>query len=200
MKNLSDKKDRLERFVRDNREAFDSEIPSDAFWNKLESRLDNELPPITKDEPKNGVVELNSRKIIRFDWRMVGMLFIGLGLGYLFFLNAEYGLFRDPQMALTAPAYAREFNRYNSMIEEKRNDLFKLANENPEIYEDFAGELDQLEQNYKRLRTELTKTPNQDDLINAMIQNLQWQIDILNQQLKIINRINGNDKQNEVYL
>jgi hypothetical protein len=200
MKKLSDKKDRLERFVRDNREAFDSEIPSEAFWDKIESKLGPELPPGSNDMPNTGWGILNSRKIIWFDWRMVGMLFIGLGLGYLFFLNAEYGFFRDPQMAITAPSYAKEFTRYNSLIEEKRNDLFRLANENPEIYEDFSSELEQLEQNYNRLRKELPKTPNQDELIKAMIQNLQWQIDILNQQLKIINRINGNENQDEIYL
>src|SRR5690606_14508504 len=125
---------------------------------------------------------------------------IGLGLGYLFFLNAEYGIMKDPQMALTAPSYAREYTRYNTLIEEKRNDLYRLANENPEMYKDFSDELNQLEQNYKRLRNELTKTPNQDELINAMIQNLQWQIDILNQQLNIINRINENERQDEIYL
>jgi hypothetical protein len=39
------------------------------------------------------------------------------------------------------------------------------------------------------LKDQLPKNPNQEELLKAMIQNLQWQIDLLNQQLNIIQKI-----------
>jgi hypothetical protein len=46
----------------------------------------------------------------------------------------------------------------------------------------------------------LSNAPNQEALLEAMVQNLQWQVDLLNQQLDILQRINkvknDNDKEN----
>jgi hypothetical protein len=46
----------------------------------------------------------------------------------------------------------------------------------------------------------LSNAPNQEALLEAMVQNLQLQVDLLNQQLEILQRINkvknDNDKEN----
>ena len=38
------KKDNLERFVRDNREAFDDKEPPGNLWKKIEAGLDQQIP------------------------------------------------------------------------------------------------------------------------------------------------------------
>ncbi|GGC11349.1 hypothetical protein [Dyadobacter sediminis] len=197
MKSSSDKKDRLERFVRDNRDGFDTFLPQDSLWGQIESKLHNEIP----------VVSEKSRKKIRrlnnpyFDWRIAAGVFLALGVGFLVYLNNEYGITRDPRVALKVPTYAREFNQYNNAIEQKREEIIKLARNNPEIYKDFSADLESLEVSYRNLRSSLSTAPNQEALLEAMVRNLQLQVDLLNQQLHILQRINkvkdDNDKENK---
>ncbi|GAB2794978.1 hypothetical protein GCM10027275_45090 [Rhabdobacter roseus] len=191
MKKSSDKKDRLERFVRDNREGFDAFEPSDALWERIEEQLGEAAPVV----PKKSRPAWWGKAY--FDWRIAAGLVLAIGLSYLSYLNKEYGVTRDPKVALTAPTYAREFTQYNQAIEEKRNELIRLTSDNPALYNEFATDLEHLEHSYKNLRSELPQAPNQEALIQAMIQNLQWQIDLLNQQLTILQRIKQADKRHE---
>jgi len=191
MKKSSDKKDRLERFVRDNRDGFDAFLPQDSLWDRIESQI-----PAVTTEPQKKVRRLNNPY---FDWRIAAGVILALGTGYLFYLNNEYGVTRDPGVALKVPAYAREFNQYNTLIDEKRNEIIKLASNNPELYKDFSSDLKSLENSYQNLKSDLGNAPNQEALIRAMIENLQYQVDLLNQQLSILQRINKASKGNEKY-
>ena len=196
MKNSSDKKDRLERFVRDNRDGFDTFLPQDSLWSQIESQLHNEIP-IVPESSKKKIRRLSNPY---FDWRIAAGVFLALGIGFLVYLNNEYGITRDPNVALKVPAYAREFNQYNVAIDQKREEIIKLARNNPELYKDFSADLESLESSYKNLRSNLSNAPNQEALLEAMVQNLQLQVDLLNQQLEILQRINkvknDNDKEN----
>jgi hypothetical protein len=193
MKKSSDNKDRLERFVRDNREDFDTLEPSDALWGRITADLGEPEPlpatPIQKASRNWGSAY--------FSWRIAAGLLLALGVSYLFYLNQEYGVTRDPRVALNVPTYAREFTQYNQAIEEKRNELVRLTSDNPELYKEFSTDLDRLEKSYGNLRSELPKAPNQEALIQAMIQNLQWQVELLNQQLTILQRIKRADQRHE---
>ena len=202
MKKSSDKKDRLERFVRDNREDFDRLEPDDSLWERvwygLPARLEDEVDPTPESTPSTKVPpRFRNWGRAYFDWRVAAGLLLALGVSYLVYLNKEYGVTRDPQVVLNAPTYAREFTQYNEAIEQKRRELVKLTTDNPDLYEEFSTDLDRLEKSYGNLRSELDKAPNQEALVQAMIQNLQWQIDLLNQQLTILQRIKKADKRHE---
>ena len=84
-------------------------------------------------------------------------------------------------------------------IDEKRDEIIKLTRNNPELYKDFSADLKSLETSYGNLRSNLSNAPNQEALLQAMVQNLQWQVDLLNQQINILQRINkvknGDDKE-----
>jgi hypothetical protein len=197
MKKNSDKKDRLERFVRDNRDGFDSFLPQDGLWDLIESRIPGGAQ---QPEPKkNGKILKSWSSNAYFDWRIAAGLIMALGIGFLVYLNNEYGVTRDPAVALKVPQYAREFNTFNVAIDEKREEIIKLTRDNPELYKDFSADLKSLETSYRNLRSNLSNAPNQEALLQAMVQNLQWQVDLLNQQIKILQRINqvknGYDKE-----
>jgi hypothetical protein len=191
MKKSSDKKDRLERFVRDNRDGFDVFLPQDSLWDRIENNI-----PSEPAEPSKKVKRLSNPY---FDWRMAACVIFALGTGYLFYLNNEYGVTRDPGVALKVPAYAREFNQYNVMIDEKRSEIIRLASNNPELYKDFSADLESLESSYQNLKSDLGNAPNQEALVRAMIENLQYQVDLLNRQLNILQRINKAAESHEKY-
>ena len=197
MKKYSDKKDRLERFVRDNREGFDSFVPKDDLWDQIEMKIHG-ATPLTEPK-KNGKILKSWGRNAYFDWRVAAGVFLALGIGFLVYLNNEYGVTRDPAIALKVPTYAREFNQYTVAINEKRDEIIKLTRNNPELYKDFSADLKNLETSYGNLRSNLSNAPNQEALLQAMVKNLQWQVDLLNQQINILQRINkvknGDDKE-----
>jgi hypothetical protein len=190
MKKSSDKKDRLERFVRDNREGFDAFLPQDSLWDRIEKQIPAQSQPyLTK----------NARRLSSpyFDWRIAAGILVVLGAGFLFFLNEQYGVTRDPGMALNVPAYAKEFNQYNLAIDAKRDEIVKLAKDNPELYRNFSADLKGLEISYRNLKSDLGSAPNKDALVEAMIQNLQLQMELLNQQIIILQRFKNATEHHE---
>ena len=176
------KKDKLERFVRDNRSGFDTEEPDARLWRKIESGLSLHDSPAPLNNKR-------WKRQITYDWRVAAAVLLLILAGILVYVNGEYGLSRDPQMALQIPAYAKEVNQYTQIINEKRIRIQKLASQKPELYSDFALELDRLEKAYVGLRSELPQSPDPEILLHAMVRNLQWQVDLLNQQIIIIEKI-----------
>lgn len=220
MKKSSDRKDKLERFVRDNREAFDTFDLHDTFWERIESKLDTPPlhPGINKNqahppenpadtpltEPKGESHILHSQgkpksrsKKLYFDWRIAAGIILAIGASWIFYLNNEYGLSRDPKVAFAIPAYAKEFNQYTQTIDRKRGQLIKLTSDNPELYKEFSTDLDRLATSYQNLRSDLPQSPDQQALVQAMIKNLQWQIDLLNQQLLILEQLKNTNHHEE---
>ncbi len=65
----------------------------------------------------------------------------------------------------------------------------QLEKENPELYKQFVTDITKLDSSYNVLKRELPANPNREQLLEAMIRNLQVQMDLLNQQLQIIQQI-----------
>lgn len=193
MKSSFDRKDRLERFVRDNRTEFESEEPDDQLWNRIEARLHPEAPA----HKKSSASQNRWRRQISYDWRVAATVLVLFTLGLFTYVNNRYGLSRDPEMALQAPTFAREVSEYTRVINERRSELKKLTANKPDLYRDFAAELDRLEMAYTGLRSELPESPDPETHLHAMVQNLQWQVNLLNQQITIIEKIKkANEKKN----
>lgn len=181
-------KDKLERFIRDNREDFDKEEPRPDLWSKIEQGIT--LPePKPKEAPPR---QLNSRLRFgswAFDWRVAASVAVLLLAGTFLYFNYHYGVTEQPEVVAVSPVYAKEFAHYTRLIDDKRTELKHLTESNPALYQQFATDLDRLEHSYQGLKADLPQNPNQEVLIQAMIQNLQLQIDLLNQQLDVIQRI-----------
>lgn len=191
------KKDNLERFVRDNREAFDDKEPPGDLWNKIETglnkqRSDRETPfqQIYKNPSKLGRSGLG-RQIgwPNLDWRVAASIAVLLLAGAFLYMNQQYGVTRQPEVVAASPTYAKAVVEYTQLIDDKRNELKQMTEGNPALYQEFATDLDRLENSYQSLKADLPQNPNQEVLIQAMIQNLQLQINLLNEQLRVIQRI-----------
>lgn len=182
-------KDRLERFVRDNQDDFDSYEPSKALWKKIEVE-------VAKQQP-NGK-RLNG-KIVKFGGARWG---VSIAAGIAILLTIGYGIITyraipsdlasfnpGPVPSAYKSTYGKELVEFASLIEQKREELKGLEKEDPQLYHQFDAELQALDKNYQNLKNELPQNPNPEDLLKAMVQNLTMQIDLLNQQLQIIQKI-----------
>ncbi|RAJ98069.1 hypothetical protein LX87_02977 [Larkinella arboricola] len=176
-------KDRLERFVRDNREDFDVFEPRADLWKDLEKELGHKERPLW--------MGLNTPSWMgrRMIWQIAASIALVVGLGGFWYFNARYGVTEQPEIVALSPTYARTVTQYTRLIEDKRTELKTILESDPALYQQFAADLDRLEKTYQKLKQELPKTPNQEIMIQAMVENLRTQIDLLNQQLMIIQRI-----------
>jgi hypothetical protein len=96
------------------------------------------------------------------------------------------------------PTYAKEVYHFTQLIELKQNELKQIEKEHPELYRQFVKDINRLDSSYQALKTELPKNANRELLLEAMIQNLKLQTELLNQQLSIIKQLNQkNTKQND---
>ena len=185
----------IERFIRDNREAFDHMEPSPALWDKVGQAIGEE--------------KKNTTRVVRMSWArwaVAATLFLALAG------TVSYMLLREPvidtQIAKTPevkqnsviepvdtivsqidPQYAKLVSQFTEVIETKQAELRKLEKDDPALYKQFSGDIYKLDSAYQVLRSTLNANPNTEQLLQAMISNLQMQIDLLNQQLSIIKKI-----------
>lgn len=87
-----------------------------------------------------------------------------------------------------------EMAHYASLVEIKHRELKKIEKDEPLLYKQFAGDVNKLDNVYNSLKKQLPSNPNREQLLEAMIQNLQLQMRLLNHQLDIIKQINHSKK------
>lgn len=193
---------RLEKFIKENRDAFDDEMPADKIWQGIENAL-----------PKNKKAKLVNISF-KVKWSIAAAIIVLAGIGLFFKIQQSTPTFIDTtkkidtaastEIATVAPDAAPEMNEFAKLIAMKQDELKRLSKEQPGLYQQFTKDINQLDSNYTNLKEKLSIAPNKELLIGAMIQNLQLQLQVLNQQLHIINQIknskNDSHEKNETFM
>jgi hypothetical protein len=181
---------RLEDFIKANREEFDDLEPSAGLWDRIEQQM-----PAT-------VVNISPNKEAKtfslgFVLRVAAMVIVVMGAGFGLYLKMSKPA--GINLASINPEYAKQQVQYTSLIETKRTELKELTKSDPQLYEEFSGEIVKMEASYKKLKKDLATSPNQERVLRAMIRNLQIQTEVLNQQLQVIEQFNDikNGQKNE---
>ncbi len=189
--NNNHKNNNIERFIRDNREAFDNMIPNPTLWNKIGEVVGE----------KKKTTRVISMSWVR--WAVAATLFLALAgtLTYMLFFKPVTektplaGQTKTGSEAIDLvlnqidPQYAKIISQFMEVIGEKQSELKAIEKDNPELYQKFSGDIQRLDSSYNVLRSTLNANPNTEQLLQAMISNLQMQIDLLNQQLSIIKQV-----------
>lgn len=183
----------LEKFIRDNREQFDNDEPRPQVWSELEKQL---APPETKGK-------VLAMKFLRLGIAAAIVVLAGIGVFYLVIgpsgesdpVAQSQGTKTNPLtnenklLEEINPGYAKEVYHFTQLIELKQTELKQIEKENPVLYKQFLGDINKLDSSYLLLKKELPVNPNREELLEAMIQNLRLQTELLNQQLFIIKQI-----------
>jgi hypothetical protein len=190
----------LEQFIRDHRSAFDTDEPGEHVWKNLEQQLIAKDQKEQKKATNGGLIKM--LKVLR--WSAAAAILILAGIGIYSLLNKrpiEGPAYADNQSNKETPAvnerllkeinpgYAQEVVQFTQLIELKQNELKEIEKENPNLYKMFVADINKLDSSYNALKKELPENPNREQLLEAMIENLRLQTEILNQQLSIINQI-----------
>lgn len=179
----------LDNFIRDNREAFDGEEPSPRIWKDLQQQLQME----TKSAPKKNSGKLLTITIVKWSAAAAILVLAGLGVFHLIDKPTSNGTAEvktnGELLQKINPTYANEVYHFTQLIELKQSELKQIEKDNPELYQQFLGDISQLDSSYNILKKELPSNPNREQLLEAMIENLKMQTELLNQQLQIIQQI-----------
>lgn len=87
-----------------------------------------------------------------------------------------------------------EMYHYAKLVEIKQKELKTIEKDEPLLYQQFSTDVDKLDSSYHALQQQLPKNPNREQILEAMLQNLQLQMGLLNHQLDIIKQINHSKK------
>lgn len=172
----------LKRFIEDNREEFDDKTPAGKVWENIEASF----------SPKK-----ETRSIIRpfYKWSMAAAAMLVLSSGVYFMIFNKSASVEPVNKAAPGSApevtesFTPEMSQFVKLIDMKQEELKKLSAEQPELYRKFTKDLNQLDSSYNTLKKQLNAAPNREMLLEAMVQNLQLQLSVLNQQLNIIHQI-----------
>lgn len=169
----------LEEFIKVNREEFDHKEPRDKLWTRIESDLDE-------------------RSGYGWIWKAAAVLLLAV-CSFLIWERNQYQsidsstvseVHLDPEFMETELYYTQLISQQRVMVEE-----FDLND--PELKESFRRDLAALDTTYQELKLEYVETSNE-AVLQALIDNLQLRMELLNQQVLILEQIK-NDYRNETY-
>lgn len=162
---------RLEDFVKANREEFDNLEPSEKVWKNIEE---------------------NTRKIrkitpVAYLLRIAAVVFVVVGFSVLIKLGTiktgQMAKQTDPEMVelIEAEAY------YASQVSEKMEEIRKCYDIHPELKEEIEGDLSELQQMYNSLKSDLNENVAKKTVIEAMIENNRYRLKMVDEVLEQIN-------------
>jgi hypothetical protein len=191
-------KENLQEFIGNNRDDFDTEKLPSGLWDKIENDL-----PINKKKMK--LFNLFSLQQLA---AAVTVTAVGLAI-FLVIENKklEHTISQSKnsteqsakqELQELNPDYAKEIDQFTRIIQIKQTELEILKKDNPALYNEFIGNIKELDAQYTGLQKQLAGTPEKEQLIEAMLQNLRLQTELLNEQLTISKQIKqSKNKRNE---
>ncbi|HZI25578.1 MAG TPA: hypothetical protein VFD46_10890 [Chryseolinea sp.] len=167
--------DRLEDFIRKNRDSFDDKAPSEKAWRNIEASM--------KFKNKSGWSTLTL-------WRAAAIVFMIL---------SAYLLVPKPVIKNQATdVAASEFNDVEAFYFQQISEKVELIDgfQKSEGLNGFTQDFKQLEAMYMILKEEMKSRPSQ-KVKDALVLNLLVRINLLNQQLSKLDKEYGKDGEKE---
>ena len=187
----------VEQFIEDNKSFLDTEEPPAGLWDRIDDELSSEEVKTSK------IVEMTPKKSvsIKVVWQMAAS-FLLLLISALFFqhwyLNnntettAEAPTITiEEQIANIAPELVEAESYYSQQISQKLVQLrsMDLADTGIDL-KGFEEEIASLDKVYAQMKTDLVDSQANERVLQAMIENLQIRMELLNRQLQILEKVN----------
>ncbi len=186
----------FEKIINKNRDAYDSDEPADGHFERFQSKLSSLHKEI--DEEKIKVLQF----LYKHWWKLAAAIIILIGFGFLFFdeFYNKAGTNSAQSTEIILSPELKEVGIYYSSITDERFDMInRLVSDSMEgmkIKEMVDIELSELNENYGELLQEYKNNPDDDRIINAIINNYRIRADILDNIIKKLNELKNNKNEN----
>ncbi|MGW8123001.1 hypothetical protein ACV07N_10125 [Roseivirga echinicomitans] len=166
-------RDKLEDFIKDNKERFDTETPSGELWNKIQKGLDQDLPP--------------KRNSTHWFWKIaVAVLLIAVA-----YLGSEKYFSADSNRESTAMQEFKELESfYTQLISDKKIKLSEEV-ESGEYFSFLEADIQSLDQFYEELKIAFESGQETPQLKSALVHLLKQKLYLIEKQLEILDETKG---------
>jgi hypothetical protein len=178
--------DKLEKYILDNREAFDDLEPDPSVWERVDTR-------------KARIIRINWKD---FAWKAaaVAVIFFASYFFHDFMASRkQQNQVQTGEINGEASPMIRELIEaeayYSSQISTKKDEVFRLTAHNPVIRHEVDMEMVDLDRVYDELKKDLKDNAANEEVIEAMIQNYRLKLEILEEMLLVLKQ--SNETQNE---
>lgn len=202
---------KLEQHIRDNREELDMQIPDyDRLWKGIEDQLPGEAAIVdvtAKPAGQRKVYRIAEKPKKRSLWKREPVLRWAASLIVAISVGMGWNLMNAPILPMDVsvaeadteveeksssglPADFADMEAfYRDAITDHKSQLVAYHEEGISLDDRFSIDFDQLQQDYTSLQKELNVSEHPELVIDAMVQNLTMQLDIVQQQLRILKSI-----------
>lgn len=194
--------DKLKKFAEEHRDEFDVFEPRPELWQHI-------CQDLTEKRKEAKVISIKFGESASFSanvlfMRVAAAIVLLVGCGLTLFLMKQQAPESGNTLAMTQPAassiapeLAEVEAYYVSQIREKKSKLseYDLQVLGLDGQQEIDAELARLDSSYIQLKKQLYTNPNTDEIMSAMIQNLQIRIRVLNRQLEVLQNLNQIDEQ-----
>lgn len=177
--------DKLERFVRENRAEFDGKMPKDFVWEGVESKLNQQAEPKIKTK----VVALRSRIYQYAKVAAIGLVLLTVG-GFL----GSYWTTQNQAKQLSFGSINEEYQELETFYAEQVNSQMTQLKKY-RVDKSLMDDIKELDASFSELEKELSineNIANNEVIVNAMIENYQSKIAILE---RVLNRLERKNKE-----
>lgn len=174
--------DKLEKYILDQREKFDDLEPDPKIWDRIETR---------------------KAKLVKIDWKSISLkaaavaaIFVASYFFHDYMDSRNEGLtgFTANKTEEAGSPIMRELIEaeayYTSMINLKKEEVIQLTSNSPDIQKEIDNEMRELDKVFEELKEDLKDNADNEEVIEAMIQNYRLKLDILEQMLNRLGRSN----------
>ncbi|MDW7690648.1 hypothetical protein R9C00_22180 [Flammeovirgaceae bacterium SG7u.111] len=173
-------------WMENHRAELDQFSPSSSLWDKIDQELDSETPQKTAAKE----VKMVPASLL---WKVAASFLILLvsvsTFQYYLSQPTEDGAFQVPDEENSIAELVEAEQYYTSLIHQKQVIINNFDLENEELTEDFQQEIAELDSMYQLMKVEFEESQHNENVMSAMIGNLQLRIEILNQQLHILEKV-----------
>lgn len=184
------KKDKLEDFVISNRNEFDEFEPREELWDRIQQK-------------RKPVRKLQWRTIA---WQAAAAVAIFIS-SYFFFdvMNSDPTQSQNQQIAEQSPVEDEKMQMlmeaemfYTSKINSTKEELFHLSGNDNDFMKDLDLDLEELDEVFNELKKDLKDNTDNEEVIEAMVQNYRLKLTILEEiLLQVSKSSNKNENTND---
>ncbi len=161
--------DKLEEFFKDNKDDFDAHEPPEQLWRSVNNEL-----------------QRKKRNVRRTYYAAAASVVLVIG-SFAWFMNSTPKNALPGNVAHATPNVNDTEAYYAILIDKQRAQLEQFSKTYPEVCKDFGGEIDTLNHVlYGQLKVEYKNSNGNEAVLQAMIENLRTQVQLLNSQMQVI--------------
>jgi hypothetical protein len=185
--------DRLEDFVKQNREQFDLHEPDPSIWLKIDTGSHADGKADGTADSKAVRLERRSMRWLRIA-AAVAMIFAGSTAGIYFLKGDRVDAGRSSELY---QEIMETEDYYSRMVSERYDELQPFLVSNPAAREMLSTDMEELDQVYEELKEDLKDNASNPEVIEAMILNYRVKLEILEDLLMQLKEKENQDYEND---